>query len=83
MQAQALAELAERPVCLAPQQWGALGSRLTALESGMQVELRKDTNPDVACQISYFQHSTAYSAVGSPGLALKCPGARDANQHGV
>ncbi len=31
-----MAELAQRPVTLAAEQWGALGSRLTALESCIQ-----------------------------------------------
>ena len=33
----AMADLAQRPVTLAAEQWGALGSRLTALESSIQV----------------------------------------------
>ena len=37
MQAQALSELAERPVMLATEQWSALGSRLSALEADLQV----------------------------------------------
>ncbi len=32
-----MADLAQRPVMLAAEQWGALGSRLTALESSIQV----------------------------------------------
>ena len=37
MQDAAIADLAQRPVTLAAEQWGALGSRLTALESSIQV----------------------------------------------